>query len=357
MAGVARDRISLSDDERRELLRLVRSGKTEHRIRERSEIVLSSADGKSDAEIAEERDYHPQSVAKWRKRFAVNRLNGLRDAPRSGKPSGYDAQTDKRILAKLDEPPPAGHASWNGPLLAKALEISDDYVWRFLRKQSVSLQRRRSWCLSTDPEFAQKAADIVGLYLSPPENAVVLCVDEKPSIQALDRCQGWLKLPNGRSLTGFSHEYKRKGTSTLIAALAVATGQVKAGHFRSKTKKDIMIFLDKVLEEVSEDQSVHVILDNFSSHKNLPEEWLAKHPNLHFHFTPTHASWLNQIETWFSILWRDSLKGASFHSVKELCTHIDAFIDAYNQDAHPFEWKRATTKPKSLSHSLTNLCK
>lgn len=349
--------VVLQDPERQLLERLMRGRKTEVRLRQRADIVLRSSAGTSDKQIAAALGISRSVVAKWRTRFVLEGPAGLFDKPRSGKPATYDAKTERRILAKLEEPPPDGYGSWNGPLLARALGISSDYVWRFLRKSSISLQRRRSWCISTDPQFTEKSADIVALYLAPPQNAIVLCVDEKPSVQALERHQGWLKMPNGRSLTGFSHEYKRRGTSTLIAALEVATGLVTAGHFKTKKKKDFMAFLDDVLKGMPPDRQIHIICDNFSSHKNLPQAWHDKHPTVAFHFTPTHASWLNQIETWFSILWRNSLRGASFDSVPALCQHMDHFIHAYNQEAHPFEWKRATCKPKTLSHSLTNLCK
>jgi len=349
--------IVLDDAQRSELRRLAGSPRSEQRLAERARIVLRASEGQQRQRIAADLGVRAGTVRKWCARFAEAGIAGLRDAPRSGRPDIYDKETDERILARLDEPAPAGYSMWNGDLLARSLGISHDYVWRFLRRRSISLQRRRSWCVSTDPEFARKAADVVGLYLSPPDNAVVLCVDEKPSIQALERSQGWLRMPDGRALTGFSHEYGRRGTSTLIAALEVATGQVRAGHFKTKARKDFTAFLDSVLCTIPAGTEVHVICDNFSSHKNLPAAWLEKHPDLTFHFTPTHASWLNQIETWFSILWRNSLKGASFRSVKELCQHIDAFIEAYNKDAHPFEWRRATTTPKTLSHSITNLCK
>ena len=178
--------------------------------------------------IAQEVGLTRSRVVAWRQRFARERLEGLEDAPRPGKPRRYDETTERRVLAQLDEPPPAGHASWNGPVLAEALEdVSVDQVWRILRAHGIQLQRRRSWCISTDPEFAQKAADIVALYLDPPENAVVLSVDEKPAIQALERAQGWLLLPHGRALRGFNHEYKRHGTTTLFAALQVHTGMCR----------------------------------------------------------------------------------------------------------------------------------
>jgi transposase len=323
---------------------------------ERAGIVVLCDEGRTNREIAKLLGVREATVSKWRGRYARKGLAGLADADRTGKPPKYDAKLKARILAKLDDPPPKGYATWNGRLLAKALgDVSEAKVWRILRAASISLARRRSWCVSTDPEFVPKAADVVGLYLNPPENALVICVDEKPGIQALERSQGWLKLPDGKALTGFSHEYKRNGTSNLFASLEIATGMVKAGHFKRKTRVDFLAFMDEVLRDVPNEREVHVVLDNYSTHKNLPTSWSEKHPNVTFHFTPTHASWLNQIETWFSILWRAALRGASFSSAKQLCKAIDDFIEVYNHDAHPFQWKRATTKPKSLTHSYANL--
>ncbi len=188
-------------------------------------MVLLAAQGCSTAAIAVELGATPAWVSRWRQRYARHRLAGLADRPRLGPRARYDATTEKRVLAMLDEPPPAGWAHRTGPELAKALgDVSADQVWRVLRRHGISLARRRSWCVSTDPQFAAQAVDIVGLYLDPPENAVVLAVDEKPHLQALERAQGWLKLPNGRALTGFHHEYERHGIPTLFAALQIATG-------------------------------------------------------------------------------------------------------------------------------------
>jgi transposase len=355
MAGKATV-VNLSEAERAELVRITHSRKAERGLCDRARMILLSGQGMSTKDVASRVGVLPSTVSTWRTRYSKLGLLGLADLPRSGKPPRYPEGTESRILAKLDEPPPRGYATWNGKLLSKALgDVSSAHVWRVLRKRSVSLARKRSWCVSTDPEFAAKAADVVGLYLAPPVNALVLSVDEKPGIQALDRAQGWLKMPDGKAITGFSHEYKRNGTINLYAALDVATGLVKAGHFKQKRKVDFMAFMDEVLKEVPQEQEVHVILDNLSSHKRLDPGWLAKYPRLQFHFTPTHASWLNQVETWFSILWRGALKGGSFKTVKQLCQAMDDFIQAYNQNAHPFHWTRATTTPKSLSHSLANL--
>jgi hypothetical protein len=276
-------------------------------------------------------------------------------APRSGKPKTYGADAGRRILALLDRPPPEGFARWTAPLIARELDdVSDQHVWRFLRAQGIDLAGRKAWCLSTDPEFAAKAADIVGLYLDPPENAVVLAVDEKPAIQALERAQGYLKLPNGRALTGFAHEYKRRGTTTLFAALEVATGQIKARHSKRRRRPEFLDFMNRLVAEYP-DQEIHVVLDNLSTHKPKRDQRRVRHKNVHFHFTPTHASWLNQVEIWFSILARSALKGASFSSVRQLRQAIDAFIEAYNPTATPFQWHKARVHPKGLAERITDL--
>lgn len=213
-------------------------------------------------------------------------------------------------------------------------------VWRVLRAQKIDLAGRKSWCESNDPDFAAKAADVVGLYLAPPEDAIVICVDEKPSIQALERAQGYLKLPNGRTLTGHSHDYKRNGTSTLFAAFEVATGKVIAAHKTRRRRIEFLDFMNRVVAAYP-GQEIHVVLDNLNTHKPKNDRWLERHKNVHFHFTPTRASWLNQVEIWFSILEGQSLRGASFTSVAQLRAHIDAFIEAYNEIAHPFVWTKA----------------
>src|SRR6476661_2664820 len=226
-------------------------------------------------------------------------------------------------------------------LLAAALQYVDvQYVWRFLRAHNIDLAARKSWCESNDPEFAAKAADVVGLYIDPPAKAIVLCVDEKPSIQALERAQGYLKLPNGRALTGQSHDYTRHGTTTLFAAFDIATGKVTGRQYKRRRRLEFLDFMNRVVAQ-NAGREIHVILDNLNTHKPKNDRWLKRHPNVHFHFTPTRASWLNQVEIWFSILQSKSLYGASFTSVKQLREHIDAFIEAYNVDAKPFVWTKA----------------
>lgn len=345
----------LTPDERHHLQCVLRSGKSARRDIFRAQIVLDAAAGESNAAIASARHTRTATVSKWRNRFLRDRLAGLADARRSGKPAGYDATTEGRILRQLDAPSPAGYARWNGALLSRALgDVSRHHIWRVLRRHGISLQRRRSWCVSTDPCFAQKAANVVGLYLHPPENALVLSVDEKPHIQALERAQGWLKLPNGRALTGFSHDYKRHGTTTLFTALEVTTGLVQAGHYRRRRRVEFLDFMNRLIAAYP-NRVLHVILDNLNIHKPKCDRWRRQHPHVHFHYTPTHASWLNQVEIWFSLLSRQALRTASFHSTEQLRAHIDAFVAAYNQTAHPFEWTKQTVFQKHPRSSYANL--
>jgi transposase len=315
----------------------------------RARIVLLAAEGRSTRSIAEQVGIQPRIVSKWRWRFAEHGLGGLKDRPRPAKKRIYGKATDKRVLALLNKAPPQGYARWTGPLLAKTLgDVDVQYVWRFLRENKIDLAARKSWCESNDRQFAAKAADVVGLYIHPPAKAIVLCVDEKPSIQALERAQGYLKLPNGRALTGHSHDYKRHGTTTLFAALEVATGRIIAAHSKRRRRIEFLGFMESVVA-MYPDRELHVILDNLSTHKKN-ERWLQKHPNVRFHFTPTRSSWLNQIETWFSILQSQSLTGASFTSIEQLKEHIDAFITAYNETAEPFAW----TKKKVYQRRFKN---
>jgi transposase len=348
--------IHLTDEELSKLESLVRKATTEQRMVQRARIVLEGAAGKTSKEIALMLKMRAGTVSKWRNRFCRHGIAGLDDAPRPGKAAKYDLTTEKRILARLDVPPPAGYATWTGRLVAQDLgDVSPHHVWRVLRRHGIHLQRRHSWCASTDPEFTQKAAEIVGLYLDPPDNAIVIGVDEKPAIQALERAQGWLRLPNGQALRGFSHEYKRHGTTTLFAALEIATGLVQVGHYPRRRRREFLDFMNQVVAHYPE-RELHVVLDNLNTHKPKHDHWLTKHPNVHFHYTPTHASWLNQVECWFSILWRQALRGLNALSSRDVRKTIDAFIAAYSKEAHPFEWTKTVVHPGQLKPNYADLC-
>ena len=346
--------LSCTAEVRAELERLARSRSGEVRLAERARIVLACLQGERNEDVARDIGVRPNTVGQWRLRFAARGLCGLRDQPRSGKPAKYGNELRDRILAQLELPPPAGRASWDGGSLAQALAVSDDAVWRVLRKQGIQLQRHRSWCVSTDPEFAAKAADVIGLCLNPPQNALVLSVDEKPSIQALERSRGYVHTSSGKIVQGMKSTYKRHGTINLFAALEVATGTIRGKTTTAKKRADFQAFMNEVIADQPAQREIHVILDNFSTHKRN-DEWLAAHPNVTFHFTPTSASWLNQVEIWFGIFQRKTLNHASFPSIGHLVDAINHFMTAYNKNAAPFIWRKREVKGAQLRNTIVNL--
>src|SRR6476659_5672740 len=346
--------VRLSRKDRKELEACFRSPMTLQRDLKRARIVLLAAAGRSTRSIAKEVGVQPRIVSLWRHRYADQGLEGLQDRPRPGKQPIYTKATEKGMVGLFDKPAPEGFARWTGPLLAETLgDVDVQYVWRFLRNHKIALVARKSWCESNDPNFTAKAADVVGLYVAPTEKAIVLCVDEKPSIQALERAQGYLKLPNGRALTGQSHDYKRHGTTTLFAALEVATGRIIAAHSKRRRRVEFLGFMNSLVDAFP-DRELHVILDNLNTHKKN-ERWLKKHPKVHFHFIPTRSSWLNQVETWFSVLQGQSLNGASFTAIEQLQQHIDAFIAAYNRTAEPFAWTKKKVQRRFKNRRITQL--
>jgi len=347
--------ISCGPEDRRELARLAGSRTESRPIVERAQIILGCLAGQRVKEVARACHTRPNTVIKWRQRFAQQGLAGLRDAPRPGAKRVYGEDFRKRVLALLEQPPPPGQASWDGPAVAAKLQGSVHAVWRVLRQQGICLQRQRSWCVSTDKEFAAKAADIVGLYLDPPEHAMVISVDEKPSIQALERKTGYVETDNGKIVRAYKSTYKRHGTLNLFAALRVATGEVKTAFTQRKRREEFLQFMDQIVEETLSEQELHVILDNYCTHKKC-DAWLAQHPNVHFHFTPTSASWLNQVEIWFGILSRKALRGLSAKSTAELRQAIEAFIAAYGKHAKPFKWRKREVKGSQLRNTIVNLC-
>lgn len=344
------------DCETREKLEQMAHSRTgEARAVERARIVLGCLDGKPVSQVARELGIRPNTVIDWRMRFERDGLAGLRDRKRTGRPPEYDASFRSRVLDLLETPPPPGQAVWDGPAVAAALGVSADAVWRLLRKEGICLRRQRSWCVSTDPEFAAKAADIIGLYLNPPENALVLSVDEKPSIQALERKTGYVKTRSGKVVRAYKSTYKRHGTLNLFAALQIATGDIRTKTTKFKRRGEFLEFMDEVVAECPEDLEIHVVMDNYCTHKKC-DAWLEAHPNVHFHYTPTSASWLNQVEIWFGIFTRKALRGASFKSAEELREAIEAYIKAYGPTAKPFVWRKREVKGSQLRDTIVNLC-
>lgn len=348
------NKIQASLEERRQLQRLANGRAIARQLTQRAQIILSCLEGKGNREIAHELGICEQTAAKWRDRFATYRLEGLQDASRARPPKKYGNEFKCRLLKVLEQSPPKGQSCWDGKALAEVLGVPKHAVWGTLRKEGIQLQRSRSWCVSTDKQFATKSADVIGLYLNPPENALVLCVDEKPSIQALERSRGYVKTSNKTIVQGLQSTYKRHGTLNLFAALNVATGAVKAKTTDEKKRVDFQSFLDEVIADVPDDKEVHIILDNYCTHKRN-DEWLKKHPNVFFHFTPTSASWLNQVEIWFGILSRKALRGASFNSTESLRQAIEDFIEVYHERAKPFVWRKREVRGSQLRNTLVNL--
>ena len=344
-----------STEDRASLVALSKSGTAEARVVERARIILACLEGKEIQQVARELKVSVPSVSKWRQRFSLWGLRGLYDRPRPGKPIKYDTAFRNRVLKLLEESPPPGMSHWDGPAVAEKLNASVHAVWRVLRRQGIYLQRRRSWCVSTDKEFAAKAADVVALYLNPPVNALVLSVDEKPSIQAIERASGYVETDSGKVVRAMKSTYKRHGTLNWFAALEVGTGQVRTKFTESKRREDFRAFLDDVLADQPQDQEIHVILDNYSPHKRN-DDWLAKFEGrVQFHFTPTSASWLNQIEIVFSLLQRKTLNGGNFKSKDQLREAIEAFFRRHNERAKPFRWRKREVKGSQLRNTVVNL--
>jgi transposase len=341
--------------EDREKLERMASSRTESKQTvERARIILGCLAGKRVEAVARECQTRPNTVIKWRQRFVQGGLAGLADAPRPGAKLVYGADFRNRVLALLEELPPAGQTVWDGPAVAARLKGSVHAVWRVLRREGICLQRQRSWCVSTDKEFAAKAADVIGLYLNPPANALVISVDEKPSIQALERATGYVETDNGKIVRGLKSTYKRHGTLNLFAALQVATGQIRTATTTLKRREEFLQFMDQIVAEAPAGREIHAILDNYCTHKKC-DAWLAQHPNVQFHFTPTSASWLNQVEIWFGIMSRKVLRGGNFKNVMELRQAIEAFIAAYNPKAKPFKWRKREVKGSQLRNTIVNL--
>ena len=349
-------------DEDRELLEKLRRGqKTEKRLEFRASIILASSSGKMIMEIASELHTRPNTVIQWRDRYLRNGMKGLYDGTRTGKPKKYPADLKIMIVKLIETDPPQGHAVWNGPLIAEMLGVSDDTVWKILRDEGIQLQRHRSWCVSVDPEFTTKSVDIIGLYMDSPDNALVISVDEKPGIQAIERSTGYVRMDSGKIVRGFKSTYKRNGTLNLFASLNVMTGIVNSKITKTKKRPDFLKFMDELLPELpgmnTKDQKVkeiHVILDNYCTHKRC-DEWLSIHPNVKFHYTPTSASWLNMVEIFFSILSRETLKGSSFRSTDALSKAIAAFAKEHNGKAKPFVWKKREVKGSQLRNTIGNI--
>lgn len=328
--------IILTEEQRIELKRRVRSQTLDARSVRRARIVLLAADGVGNHEIARRLQISRGQVITWRGRFASGGFKAIEsDLPRSGRKPRIDAAQIVRVTTQT-KPPGATH--WSTRKLAAKLGISDTTVHKVWRAHGLKPHLVKTFKVSRDPKFVEKLEDIVGLYMSPPEHALVLCCDEKSQVQALDRTQPGLPLKKGRAET-MTHDYKRNGTTTLFAALNVLNGQVIGQCQQRHTHVEWLQFLKKIDRETPKDKTLHLIADNYATHKHpVVQDWLAKHPRFHMHFTPTSASWLNMVERFFRSISTDRLARGVFRSVPELIAAINEYIATHNQNPKPFVW-------------------
>ena len=331
--------IIASDEQLQELIVMARSLKMERRYSERANVIILSIEKRTLEEIIAATGLSKPVVNKWRQRFRVYGIEGLKDAPRSGKPSVISAKQKATVIQKACEKPTGGYTNWSQKRIGDAVGISQSRVYQILKQADLKPHKIEYWCgKSPDPEFESKMVNIIGLYMNPPENAIVLCVDEKTQIQALDRTQPVLPLKE-KAPKRLTATYKRNGTTALIAALAVHTGEVTAKTMSSNNAENFLSFLKK-LDRTYRNKTLHIIVDNLNVHKDQRvKEWLSGKRKIKLHFTPTYSSWLNQVEIWFNILTKDVLKGGVWKSVEQLTKQLLEYIDTYNQTrAKPFAW-------------------
>jgi transposase len=333
--------LELTDDERQALSAWSRRRKTAQALALRSRIVLRCAAGATIGEAASDLGVSRDTVSKWRSRFLRDRLEGLTDEPRPGRPRTVsDEQVEAVITATLEQAPPGGDTHWSTRSMARSAGLSQSAVSRIWRAFGLKPHVIQTWKLSTDPQFIDKVRDVVGLYMAPPENALVLCVDEKSQIQALDRtapCLPMLPTTPAR----MTHDYVRNGTTSLFAAFELSGGSVIAQSYRRHRHQEFLRFLKLIDAAVPKDLDLHLVLDNYATHKT-PEihRWLLRHPRFHLHFTPTSSSWLNLVERWFAELTNRKLRRSAHRSVTELENDIRKWINEWNKNPKPFVWTK-----------------
>ena len=345
--------IVLSDAERAQLEAWARRRKSAQALAQRSRIVLAAADGLKNTEIAERLAITRPMVTRWRNRFATHRLDGLVDEPRPGRPRTVtDAQVEE-VIVKTLESTPSDATHWSTRSMAAEVGLSQTAVSRIWRAFGLQPHRQETWKLSKDPQFVAKMRDVVGLYLNPPERAVVLCVDEKSQIQALDRTAPILPMLPGTPERA-THDYKRSGTSSLYAALDLTTGKVIGALHARHRAIEFKKFLQTIDRQVPAELAVHLVLDNSSTHKTPAiQRWLTAHPRFVLHFTPSSSSWLNLVERWFAELTSKKLRRGAHRSVRQLNTDIRAWIEGWNDDPKPFVWTKTADQ---ILDSIARYC-
>jgi transposase len=345
--------IVLNDNEKLQLLSLANSRALPFGLVRRAQIVLACADGEANSSIAKRLKLTNYTVGKWRRRYRELGIEGLHEELRAGRPRSLEDERVAEVINKALTSRPPAHTHWSVRSMAEHTGVSKSTVQRWFTLFGVQPHRQRHFKLSNDPFFIEKVRDIVGLYLNPPDHAMVLCVDEKTQVQALNRTQPMLPMGLGY-VEGVTHDYVRHGTTTLFAALDVANGQVITQCKARHRHQEFLAFLRHIDASVPKDLEVHLVIDNYATHKHAKvKAWLAKRPRYHIHYTPTYASWLNQVERWFGIITQQAIRRGSFSSVKELIAKIQHFVDHYNQTASPFAW---TATAKSILDKVERLC-
>ena len=340
MSGRPKTTLVLTEAEREQLKALTLRRKTAQALALRARIVLACADGQDNKVVAARQRVTPQMVSKWRARFVQQRLDGLLDAPRSGAPRTIDDARVDAVIAKTLESMPRGATHWSTRTMASAAGLSQTAVSRIWRAFGLQPHRQETFKLSTDPMFVEKVRDIVGLYMDPPLMAMVLCVDEKSQIQALDRTQPLLPIAPGIPERR-THDYERHGTTTLFAALDIATGSVIGEMHRRHRSSEFLQFLRTIESNVPQALEIHLVMDNYGTHKTPAiKNWLTRHPRFHAHFTPTSASWLNQVERWFATLTLKYIRRSTHRSTRQLEQAIRHYIKVNNDDPKPFVWSK-----------------
>jgi transposase len=333
--------IELTPEERQELERLVRRRKTAQALSLRARIILSAEEGHTNVEIARRLDINRGTVGKWRSRFAVSRIEGLLDEPRPGAPRRIGDEKIEEIIRLTLESKPKDATHWSTWSMARETGVSQKTVRRIWHAFGLQPHRTETFKLSKDPYFIEKVRDIVGLYLNPPDKALVLCVDEKTQIQALDRTQPLLPMRPGQ-VERRTHDYVRHGTTSLFAALDIQTGRVLGKCYRRQRAKEFRRFLDEIDKSVPEELDVHLVLDNSSTHKTpMIRNWFAKRPRYELHFTPTSSSWINQVERFFAELTNKQIRRGVDRSTVALERRIRAYLEVYNEDPKPFSWTKS----------------
>ncbi len=339
--GRALEELKLSVEENNQLVEWARRGKTAQALALRSKIVLAAAKGLANREVARRERVTPQTAGKWRSRFLERRLDGLLDEPRPGAPRQIGDDKVEALIAKTLHEKPRNATHWSSRAMAKASGLTQTAVVRIWHAFGLQPHRQETFKLSTDPLFIDKVRDIVGLYLDPPLKAMVLCVDEKSQMQALDRTQPILPMMPGCPQRR-THDYARHGTTTLFAALDIATGKVIGELHRRHRSKEFLKFLRSVDQNVPQALPVHLVMDNYGTHKTpTVRAWFARHPRFHVHFTPTSASWLNQVERWFADLTTRQIRRGTHRSTIELENAIREYLQANNKTAKPFVWTKS----------------